>query len=421
MPAKITDKWLKSLRAADRKQEFRDATCPRLFVVVQPLGSRPRSSPTVAFQFRVCIGSRDYKRSLGRYPSTSYAVAREAAWSLSREVDGGGNPFTPAAPVVPGRTVTEAFDRYMAKEGGLRKTATEKRAIFGRELVSIHSKPVGEVTRAELRSLIAAKDETHPQAARKLLAVTKRFFEWCVTRGEDFTGLEVNPAAKIAPMSDAVSRDRRLDADELSWLVQSLPRAGAQLRRSENMTTDEFPVIYELLLRLLLRKEEVFGLTRGMVHLGTGGEPEKLILPDTKGGRAFAVWLPPSAARLLAPRLNIAAEARVFRARPNERPLNRVRAGMDNLAAASGRRLERWSLHDFRQTGNDTLAAMLDRQDRPLVSAEIRERLLNHADASIRARNYESHDYFAERKRALKLWNDHLDRVTMKFKFLKAA
>lgn len=421
MPSKITDKWLKSLRATDSKQEYRDVSCPRLFVIVQPLGLRARPAPTVAFLYRASVGGRDLKRSLGRYPAVSYASARDAAAALSRELDAGRNPFVASAPTAPQLTVRAAFERYMEREGNRRKTASEKRAIFERELVALHDRPITEVTRAELRRIIAAKDEQHPQAARKLLAISKRFFQWCVTKGEDFTGLEINPAAQIAPMSDPVRRDRSLTPDELGWLLASLPAAGAQLRRADRMVTDEFPAIYELLLRTLLRKEEVFNLRRGMIQCDAKGAAEKIVLPDTKNGRPLAVWLHPSAARLLGGRLDVFPDARVFSAKACERPLNRVRRRMEALATAEGQSVAHWCLHDFRQSGNDSLAAMLDEDDMPRVSHFVRDRLLNHADPSVRARNYESHSYYHERKGALKLWNDYLDSLGDKVELLKAA
>lgn len=410
MALKVTDTWLRGLRAKERKQEYRDETCPRLYVVVQPLGGRSRLKPTIAFLYRVSIGGKDYKRSLGRYPSVSYAEAREAAWELSREVDALRNPFV-AAPSTPQKTVKEAFERYMEKEGNSRKTAAEKRAIFERELRSLHDRPIQDVTADDIEGIIAEKDEQFPQAARKLLAITKRFFKWSATRGRRFTGLRRNPAADIEPMSDAVARDRSLGDDELRWLLRSLPKAGATIRRSDDMPTDEFPPIYELLLRTMMRKDEAFGLLKGWVRCGSNGDPEKIILPDSKGDRPFAIWLHPSAAALLRGRIDGHPDERVFRAHPCERPLNRVRKAMSALAMKDRREIERWSLHDFRQSANDALAAMLDEDDQPLVSAYIRDRLLNHADPSVRGKHYESHDYYAERKRALRLWNEHLNRL----------
>jgi len=45
------------------------------------------------------------------------------------------------------------------------------------------------------------------------------------------------------------------------------------------------------------------------------------------------------------------------------------------------------------------------------VSKELRDRLQNHTDSSVSTKNYDRYSYWPEKKTAMAVWSDYLDRV----------
>ena len=84
-----------------------------------------------------------------------------------------------------------------------------------------------------------------------------------------------------------------------------------------------------------------------------------------------------------------------------------VKAKMQELAARDGKTIPNWSIHDLRRTVDTGMHSLLDDNFRPLISADVIERVLNHKLAGMRG-VYDRWAYMAEKREALRIWADHL-------------
>lgn len=399
-PKKFNPQMLRSLKANGKRQEYRDAGADNLYVVVQP------QSGEVSFVVRATIDGKQRKKTLGSFDAISLADARDKARDLDRALRRGDPlPFQigPAAPAPAGSTVDEAWNLYWDHEASSRKSASEKKRIYERDIKPvIGGRLLAHVTRDDLAGIICSKFQIAKTASNRLHSLLARFFKWCFTQGQPFTKLTNNPMASVVKMFSErnTARKRYLERHELFWWFKSLGAAG------------EYRPIHELLMRTLCRFSDIMNLTLGEVAVHSNGDPV-LIINDPKNGQPHVVYLHPSAVRLLPTRREGAKDTdRVFS--PTSRsgkPVDRLRSAMAGLAAAEDKTVPHWQPHDYRRTGVTHLAGMLCHNDEPLVPHHILDRLLGHKE-SRPIRHYNVYSYYREKKQALIAWGACLDEVS---------
>lgn len=384
-------------KATDKRQEFRDHGGQNLYVVVQP------KSGETSFVIRPTIDGKQRRITIGHFPDMSLADAREEA-AKHKSAARKGKLLEPTghAPEADGVTVEEAWNLYWQYEASSRRSADEKQRIFGRDVAPvIGSKALSEVTRDDLANLISSKFATAKTASNRLHSLLARFFKWCFTNGHSLTKLDRNPMDGVAKMYSerGAARKRFLSEQELRWWFKALPAAG------------EYAPIHELLMRTLCRFSDILDLTWGEV-LERGNGDLVLELGQTKNDEPHVVYLPPSAARLLPKRPGGAKPAdRVFAVKSrSNKPVERIRKRMAELAAKESHEVPHWQPHDYRRTGTTHLAAMMDDEDNPLVPDHILDRLLAHKEQRV-IRHYNIYGYYREKKNVLRLWNEFLDKV----------
>jgi integrase len=167
-----------------------------------------------------------------------------------------------------------------AIEPKYRSKPLETKAYLVRDCAVLKSRPLHRVTRADLVSIIRKKTATAPNAALKMLAILKQFFQWCTIGGL----IDADPAAgltgKALRIPPQQPRERKLSDDEIRalWAMPGEP--------------------YGRLLRFVL-------LTGCRIGEAIQFEPGQLqgdlwTVPITKNGKPHTVPLAPTAAALAA-------------------------------------------------------------------------------------------------------------------------
>ncbi len=394
---KFTVTSINAVRPSSERQQLSDPATTGLLLIVQPSGVK-------SWAWRGRIGGKPRKLTLGRYPAHSLADAREWASALTRQRDGGIDPFAErarkakaeaAAAHLATLTVDVAFNAYMDDEGSSRRSAGEKRRLYDTCFKPvIGSMSLHAVDRSAVEAVIAAKCRTHPTSANRLVSLVKRFFRWCVTKGHHLTQMTVDPTANIIKPADEVKRDRVLSDYEVKLFLMALREEG-----------QAFAVPMKLLLLTGARRSEVFEASWTEFDLETGD----WLLPSSRSKNKLAHLLPLSeaATALIASIPNRARSPLLFASERTatkavsgiSKMVARIRARMEALAAQDGRQIEHWQIHDLRRTVATGMAALM------IHPHEI-EAVLNHvsgARAGV-AGTYNRHAYYAEKGRALEAW-----------------
>jgi integrase len=239
-----------------------------------------------------------------------------------------------------------------------------------------------------------------------IVSLMKRFFRWCVTKGRHITKLEVNPVADVVKLAEPNEEDRYLDDYELSILLSLLCASSSRMAD---------PMRFILLTGA--RRSEAFEARWSEFDLEKG----VWTLPSvrSKNGEELVLPLSSQAIGLIKNRRRFAGNYDfVWPGRNNpdgpmsgySKSVSDLRSRMQRIAALDGRFLKEWSLHDLRRTVATGMNGLLDENYRPKIAPEVVERILNHTQSKIR-RIYNRWEYFAEKKNALQLWADHLDRL----------
>lgn len=260
------------------------------------------------------------------------------------------------------------------------------------------AKPLPKITRADVVAVFDRMPSTQVANRRNVFAVLRRLFRWAISRGDiersPMEGMETPPAVK--------ARDRWLSDEELG-------RVWNQAYKTHRC----FGPIVRLLIVTGQRREEVASLSWEELdqselmwtlpgHRAKNGEPNRIPL------NTLAVTV-----------LDGIAGAEKWPRRGKIFPTStgggftayhKGKEKIDRLVAKDGGEpIAFWRLHDLRRT----LATGFQRLG---VRFEVTEAVLNHVGGSRAgvAGIYQRHDWKAEKREALDLWNDHVVSILAK-------
>jgi hypothetical protein len=176
--------------------------------------------------------------------------------------------------------LSDVVTAYIKKKRQPGRYWSEVEQLFNREVLSALGKDmlIANITRADIRSLIEAKEDKHPGAARSLFAAIRPFFKWCV--GKEL--IEVSPCFSVEIGKPLKARDRKLTDYELTTLWASTHALGWP-----------FGSIYRLLILTAQRRDEVAGMRHSELDLAKC----LWVIPGsrTKNGKEHLVHLSPQA------------------------------------------------------------------------------------------------------------------------------
>jgi integrase len=296
----------------------------------------------------------------------------------------------------------------MRQEGSTRASAKEKQRCWNKDIAPfIGDKLYTEITYDDLADIIAAKSATLSHA-NHLVSYIKRLFNWAVTKGRPLTRLSVDPAAHLVKPGEIRKIERFLDNREIGWFFKAAAALG-----------NTFSDALVLLLYTGTRRSEAFQMPWSEYDEQTG--VWTIAASRTKNGDPLLLPLPPTCQTLLRERRRISGGGTyVFPSNRADRPLSgfgkateRFRAKMAEIASEQcGMPVEipNWTIHDLRRTLHTGMNGLTDADGMSLIPAEIVERVVNHRIGGV-AGIYNWHNYRAEKRRALRLWADHLDAL----------
>ena len=340
-------------------------------------------------QYRV--GPQQRRESLGDIRKVKLEDARRIARQRFAQAELGVDPAAEkakarAAATAAKLTVASVAARYLAAKEDVLRPSTYKAAkrYFAVQWKPLADRPIDGVKRADvavrLQEIIEINGRTSAARARSNLSA---LFSWAMREGL----CEANPVIVTNDPGEGIEpRDRVLTDHEL----------GAIWRACQD---DDFGRIVKLLILTGCRREEIGGLKWSEIDLDTG----IMTIPGerTKNHRPLALTLPPMAIDILRSVPHRADRAYVFGVRGGAfSAWSYATLALNNrIAAAEGKPLAHWTLHDLRRTMRTGLGKLG-------VPPHVAELVINHVKGGVQG-IYDRHRYESEIKQALALWADH--------------
>lgn len=410
----VTDKTIDSAKPKAPRYSIHDNRYEGLQAVIYPTGVK-------SWVWRGKVQGKVQKHTFGRYPSMSLAEARDRAADLLRLRNGGIDPRAAAqvARVKSGVTLDSVFELYMKREGERLRSSRQIRRYYQRDVSPrLGTKIINQITYEDLDDILLEKFRVAPTASERLRSLLARLFRWSSSDARRETYLTANPARDLVKRHRPLSRDRVLDDFELGLLL-----------RSVDVADERFAIAIRLLVLTGARRQEVLSASWGEFDLEAG----EWLIPGTrtKNGKPLLLPLGPLAVGLIKsiPRLNssdlLFPSSRASSNAPFSgvsKSIDQVRGRMLELAQEQGRVASHWRIHDLRRSFVTGMSALQN----PSVAPHVVEALVNHvsgAKAGV-AGVYNRHQYYSEKKIALKAWESHIfhfknaNRSSFKYKYI---
>lgn len=409
MKQKLSEKFITTVKLPKAgRDRYSDLDCDNLVLLVYPTGRK-------VFQWNGRIDGKIKPKLLGQYPIHSLDDARRWANDITQNRDLGVDLVAKKEEeaVVEAerqtRTCEWLFNLYMESEGNSRKSASEKWRQWNVDLKpQLASRLVDEIGYDDLAKIIVDKFKTAPVGSNGLLRLVKRWWKWSVTKGRPLTGVTLNPAADLMLLGPITSRSRFLNDYEIGLLFRALIEVDTDMNH-----------VVLLLLYTGIRRSEGFHMPwTELDELDTKGF---WTIPETrtKNKLDFVVPLPAEMIQLLKDQRKKSGNGKlVWPSWKNpdnpmsghSKMLGRIKEKMFELAKQDEREIARWSLHDLRRTLSSGMNGLLNEDDEPLIRPDIVERVLNHKIGGV-AGIYNRHGYLSEKRKALRIWADHLAKI----------
>lgn len=329
--------------------------------------------------------------TIGRYPATSLARAKQEAQRLAVAYAEGGDPFANDKSTL---TFTELSARYLERHAKPKKRtwAEDQRSLNADVLPVLGRHIAAEVSRSDVvRVLDRISDRGAGILANRTLALLRKLFNWAV--GEGY--LTINPAQGIPMRVKEEARERTLSADELRTFWHALDGF-------EPTTADA------LRLQLLLgaRIREITGMERSELSLDQPLPIWTLPKARAKGQRDVSRPLPALALTIVLRRLSASEGSPFLFASPADpaKPITpRAPTRAVERAARRGNIPKGFAPHDLRRTMATGIASLG-------ISEAVAKRILGHAPlrSDVLGTVYNRHNYLNEMYTALEAWERHV-------------
>ncbi|MBR0936700.1 site-specific integrase [Bradyrhizobium jicamae] len=352
-------------------------------------------------QYRVGLEQR--RKSLGDVRKVTVEDARTIARRRFAQVELGIDPDEEEAQrradqEANARTFEKLAELYLAaqdarlQDGTLRRnTYIAEERYLRRHCAPLQRKPVAKITFEDVAALLRDLIKAHgPTSAARARGALSSFFAWCMRQG---FGVKANPTIGTDnPVYGKPPRDRVLTDAEIRCIWN-------------HCLDDDFGKIVRLLMLTACRRDEIGGLRWSEIDADQG----KLAIPKEriKSRRPHELTLPATAIEIV----------RTVRRRNSRETLFGGGANGFNawsyysltlnarIAAAEGKPLAPWRLHDLRRTVRTRLGKLG-------VLPHVAEMVLNHAGHKAGIGGvYDHHDYEPEIAEALRKWEAHLIEI----------
>ena len=418
-----TDRGLKALKPADKHYDARDEKARNLMVRVAPMNSKGESRRTFVMVARFPGSTNPTRHAFGEYRvndrgDLTLEEARGLADEWRKLIRQGIDPreaekrADEEASRKRDLTFGAVVEQYLFRHvKGQRRAPAVEREIRSEIIPVWKNKPVSEITRGDVVSLVEAiADRPAPYHAHNVFGHIRTFFNWAIDRGK--YDLETSPCDRLKPgrlIGEKRPRQRVLSDDEILALWRATSHLG-------------YP--YGPLFRLLLitgqRKSEVgearwaeFNLKAGTwtvpperfksdsSHLVPLVEHALLVLralPRFTGPRSGDFLFSTTFGRQAVNGFSNAKERLDARMLRTLKAIARKR-GDDPKKAT----LPDFVLHDIRRTVRTRLSSLK-------ISSEVAEMVIGHGKKGL-ARVYDQHEFQDEMREALEAWSGRLRSI----------
>ena len=375
--ASFTDAFIKSLKPAATRYDVYDKNLAGFGVRVSKSGTKSWVALSRNMQ-------RKTRVTLGRYPQMPLAAARQRAMNALLEMADG--EFKRSTNL---QLFEHALDDWYEKDQRQNKSFIQvKNAMELHVRPSLKDFKLSNIEKRDIIRLIDRIAIKAPTQANRVLAFTRRFFNWCVARDL----LAVSPANGIAKAKTEISRDRVLSKNELTAVYNA---------------TFQMPYPFGPLFRILIfsgqRLNEVAGVKWSEIDL----DARKWELPRdrSKNKASHVVHLSDPVLDELNALAGNAQHALVFTT-TGTTPVSgfsKAKAKLDQISGVSN-----WRLHDLRRSLATVATEELGFE--PVVV----DRILNHVNGSVKgiAAVYQKGQYLEKRKTVLDVWAEYIQTPT---------
>ncbi len=361
--AKITKGIVDKIEATDKDAYVWDSQLKGFGVKTTPAGRK-----VYLVQYRIDGRSGRTRRvTLGTHGTITADQARTEAQALLRQISRNEDPLAVSDKRKLEKTFGVLIDQFLVEHVDIKlktRSIAEYRRLIAKLLPNaLKGKRISELTRPDISRLQQSLSVT-PYQANRLLAVLRKFFNWCEKNG--YRADHTNPALHVDKFAES-RRNRFLSELEIANLGKVL---------ASDEITERYPPFVIAAIRLLLLTGARLNEIRSLKWEWVDFEGKCLRLPDSKTG-AKAVYLNPPALQVLAelPRLEgnphvICGDRKGAHLVNLQKPWTAIR----NLAG-----LENVRIHDLRHTFASI--AVANGMSLPLIGA-----LLGHSQPQTTAR-----------------------------------
>ena len=376
----LNDKKIATIKPTSKRQEFWD-------ISLRGFGMRVTKTGEKTF-FLMCRDKRKQKRlSLGRYPITTLAEARDAARDKLRLISQGLPLAVEKHSVITVEVAFKNFIELYSKKKNKDWHKVEAR-LNGTLIKEYGATDIREIKKEHIHVLldkIVARDA--PIQANRVHAGVSRFFRWCAERGY----IESSPVLYITKPSKENPRDRVLSDDEIALVWGEADKMGYP-----------FGPLLKILILTGQRKGEVSGMRWSEINV----KDKVWVIPKekSKNGYSHAVPLSPQVLKILETVPRFLHSDLVFTT-TGKTPVSgfgRVKSRLDEASAVNN-----WIIHDLRRTAASGMARLK-------VSPHVVEKILNHVSGTFSSVTgvYNRYGYDVEKREALQFWADHIFGIT---------
>ena len=406
MPHKLTVRFVETVKAKERREEYRDTDAKGLILRVTPGGIK-------TWALIYSHGRKKRRLTLGEFPAITLAKARELALEALSRIAQGHDPQQQKLAERRGRLDALSFnklaDAWLEKHARVKLKPTAvveyERMIDADLRPSIGEMAAGLITKQDV--ILKVRDKIAGRGARVhadlAVGMISRIYSWAI----DEEYVENNPAYKVRKAATGPSiRDRVLTAEELKLFWIGLDKADM---------SEPLRLIFRLALLTGQRRTEVAGMRKCEINHedklwalpGDRMENGRTIHGRTKNRRDHTVPLTGAAADVVLKAIALSGDSEfVFPSPVRDGRVGHINGEAVSMAMRRNRTkafgVPDMRTHDLRRT----LRTFLGEQGIP---DEVADRVLNHARPGVGNQHYNHAKMLPQVRGALELWAAHVE------------
>lgn len=371
---KLNDKFIQSLKATGKRQEYCDT-------LLSGFGVRMSKEGKVSYYVRFRYRNKIIRETLGYYPVLSLADARDKARSKLTDVMNGSYSVHQTQQF----TIRQAYALFIQLYA---KVHNKDWAISDSRLKKFMAE-YGDIDLKDLtrRDIIAHLDKLMaqgtPMQSNRAHSALSRFLNWCVERGY----LDHSPCQGVKKMAKEISRDRVLNDEEVNKIWNACGTFGYP-----------FGPLFKILMLTAQRRGEVSGMRWSELDIPN----RNWTLPKerAKNGKAHIVPLSPQVIKIIESVPRFLHSDYVFTT-TGKSPVSghgKYKYKLDEMTGATD-----WVFHDFRRTAASGMARLS-------IPPYVVEKVLNHVSGTFAGvlGVYNQYGYDKEKREALNKWADYV-------------